>query len=77
MTIDQILDYAPGSKINIDMFVTLMKKNTAYFTPRIMERLDIFKGVWNDVKKECWPEKRKYSEWRFEFYTWLRSADDL
>lgn len=64
------------SKINIDMFVTLMKKNTALFTPYILEKLDIFKDVWNNEKKEDWPEERKYSEWRHEFYNaWLRGNE--
>lgn len=59
-------------EINVDMFVTLMKKNTALFTSYTFEKLDTFKDVWNSTKEEDWPEKRKYSEWRYEFYIWLK-----
>lgn len=66
-------------KINIDLFVTLMRKNTTLFSQETLNALvlDIFRDNWNDAKETDWPAERKYSEWRYEFFTWLKKSSTI
>lgn len=70
-TINYAIDYAKINNINIDTFVSYEKMNTAFFSQSIPDKLDAFKEEWNNKKEDNWPDKREYSEWRFEFATWL------